>query len=450
MVPSVVTIAGISGTNSYTGDGSLATQATLNNPQALCTDSIGNVFIADTDNRCVRKIDTAGKISTLNLGVFAADAGLNGPIGIAIDKNDKLYISDTWADRIVTWANGTVGYITPPATGINVSYLSDPYSLWITNNNLYVANYRGYVSYDISNGEYTGTISVFDITARTWKPYDDVYKSGVAGNATMNFAYPKYASVGPDGSVYIVRQSNAVSTAFTHCVRRYKNGEYTTFAGTANSAGYSGDGGPATAATLNAPSSVFTDPFGNVYICDTGNGRIRMVTPDGIIQTVVGGGSSYNEGGSPLEIQASPVSMWFDAQGRMYFTNTDGTVRRINSVYKPSWWNPVRYEKICRPCNAIVRPPPPPVTLYIETSPFGATDSYTLSRETTVLHLYISGDIGTFAFRPNNVSSVYLDDPRTFTSDPSGPWWYVGFIGTTPNPFIITFTTPINNITITS
>ena len=365
MVPSVVTIAGTRDTNSYTGDGSLATQATLNSPQALCTDSIGNVFIADRDNRCVRKIDTAGKISTLNLGiVFATESGgFNGPIGIAIDKNDKLYISDTWADRIVTWANGTVGYITPPATGINVSYLSDPYSLWITNNNLYVANYIGYVSYDITNGAHTGTISVFDITAGTWKPYDDFYKSGDAGNNIRNFAYPKYASVGPDGSVYIVRQPNAITTAFTHCVRRYKNGVYSTFAGISGTTNGPdediGDGGPATAAKLKAPASVFPDAFGNVYICDTGNGRIRMVTPDGIIQTVVGGGSSYNEGGSPLEIQASPVSMWFDAQGRMYFTNTDGTIRRIISVYKPSWWNPVRYEKICKPCNAIVRPPPP-------------------------------------------------------------------------------------------
>jgi hypothetical protein len=344
MVPSVVTIAGLPGAQGYTGDGGPATQATLNKPQAVCTDSTGNIFITDTDNRRVRKIDTAGKISTLPLPLFAQDSGINGPIGITIDKNDKLYISNTWDGdgKIVTFT-GIIGNIPPPGP----SSLQDPYSLWISNNKLYVANYRGYVA--AAGSVYPGTVSVFNITSGAWE--STIYDAGDASNVYRNFAYPRYASVGPDGSIYIVREPNVVSNDFNHCVRRYKNGQYTTFAGTSNVSGDSGDGGPATAAKLNTPSSVFPDAFGNVYICDTGNGRIRMVSPDGIIQTVVGGGSSYNEGGHPLQIQAAPVSMWFDAQGRMYFTDASSTVRRINSVYKPAWWDPLQYEKICKPCN---------------------------------------------------------------------------------------------------
>ena len=356
MVPSVVTIAGVPGVRGYLGDGGPATQATLNKPQAVCTDSAGNIFIADTDNRRVRKIDTAGNISTLPLPLFAQDAGINGPIGIAIDKNDKLYISNTWDGdgKIVTFSlsTSTIGNIDPPTGLFSPVYLRDPYSLWISNNKLYVANYQGYVA---SVDGYPGTVSVFNIDNNAWETAT-TYNGGVSSSLYQNFAFPRYASVGPDGSIYIVRQSNDVTgTPFNHCVRRYKNGEYTTFAGTSNVSGNSGDGGPATAAKLNSPSSVFPDAFGNVYICDTGNGRIRMVSPDGIIQTVVGGGSSYNEGGHPLQIQAAPVSMWFDAQGRMYFTDASSIVRRINSVYKPSWWDPLQYEKICKPCNLIVR-----------------------------------------------------------------------------------------------
>jgi streptogramin lyase len=347
MVPSVVTIAGLPGAQGYTGDGGPATQATLNKPQAVCTDSIGNIFITDTDNRRVRKIDTAGKISTLPLPLFAQDSGINGPIGITIDKNDKLYISNTWDGdgKIVTFT-GIIGNIDPPS-GFSRNYLNDPYSLWISNNKLYIANYRGYV--EPAGSVYPGTVSVFNITSGLWE--STIYDAGDASNFYLNFAYPRYVSVGPDGSIYIVRRTNDVTSPFNHCVRRYKNGEYTTFAGTSNVSGDSGDGGPATAAKLNTPSSVFPDAFGNVYICDTGNGRIRMVSPDGIIQTVVGGGSSYNEGGHPLQIQAAPVSMWFDAQGRMYFTDASSTVRRINSVYNPAWWDPLQYEKICKPCN---------------------------------------------------------------------------------------------------
>lgn len=381
MVPSVVRIAGISGINSYTGDGSLATQATLNNPLAVCTDSIGNVFIADTDNGCVRKIDTAGKIRTLQLTyagspiVFAS----GGPRGMTIGSDNTLYITDpfTGPDGRIVCANSATGAVTRIISPNDRALMFEPFCIWLIGNDLYFGNLRA-----DSN---VGNIRSYSVTSNTFS------------STVYDFKFPLTVAVGPDGSVYSIEETGNSYSGYapiTHCVRRYKNGVYTTFAGTANSAGYSGDGGPATLATLNAPSSVFTDAFGNVYICDTGNGRIRMVTPDGIIQTVVGGGSTYNEGGSPLEIQASPVSMWYDAQGRMYFTNADGTVRRINSVYKPSWWNPVRYEKICIPCNAIVRPPPlPPVPTVLslelnDTS--GGRDNITVSPANNFIHLYVT------------------------------------------------------------
>lgn len=385
MVPSVVRIAGISGTNSYTGDGSLATEATFNNPQAVCTDSIGNVFIADTDNQCVRKIDTAGKIGTLQLTLAGSPIVFapGGPRGMTIGSDNTLYITDpfTGPDGRIICANSATGVVTRIISlfpGSNRAIMFEPFCIWLIGNDLYFGNLRA-----DSN---VGNIRSYSLTSNTFS------------STVYDFKFPLTVAVGPDGSVYSIEEtgnSYPGYTARTHCVRRYKNGVYTTFAGMPTLPGYSGDGGPATLAKLNTPSSVFADAFGNVYICDTGNGRIRMVTPDGIIQTVVGGGSSYNEGGSPLEIQASPVSMWFDAQGRMYFTNADGTVRRIDSVYKPSWWDPVRYEKICKPCNAIVRPPPlppvPTVLRLILDDNRGGDDDITVSPANNFIHLRITG-----------------------------------------------------------
>ena len=349
MAPTVVTIAGVPSTEGYTGDGGPAKQATLNSPQAVCTDSVGNIFIADTDNQCVRKIDTSGEISTLSITTsgtpvtFSSDGTFRAPIGMTIDNNDILYITDTWVNRILV-VNSKTGAVNYQIVSDSLSNIRRPYNVWLVGSQLYIANLRG--------GGGLGTVSVYNLNNNTFS------------SPVLTFYYPITVAVAPDGSVYSIEQIN-IATGYTpnrHCVRRYKNGAYSTFAGVPNSTGSSGDGGPATAARLNNPSSVFTDAFGSVYICDTGNGRIRMVSPDGIIQTVVGGGTAYNEGSHPLQIQANPVSMWFDAQGRMYFTETTSTIRRINSVYKPSWWDVLRYEKICKPCNAIVRAPPlPPV-----------------------------------------------------------------------------------------
>lgn len=364
MVPSVVTIAGVRDTSGYTGDGSPATQATLNNPYAVCTDSIGNIYISDTGNRCVRKIDTAGKMTTLQLTnagspiTFAS----GGPRGMTIGSDNTLYITDpfTGPDGRILCANLATRVVTIIFPN-NRDLLFEPVCVWLIGNDLYLGNIRA-------------NSNVGNIRSLTRSLTSDTFSSTV-----YDFKFPLTVAVGPDGSVYSIEQTGNEYDDYTpnrHCVRRYKNGVYSTFAGVPNSTGSSGDGGPATAARLNNPSSVFTDAFGNVYICDTGNGRIRMVSPDGIIQTVLGGGSTYNEGGHPLQIQASPVSMWFDAQGRMYFTETTSTIRRINSVYKPSWWDPVRYEKICKPCNAIVRAPPlPPVPTVLRlVNPDGGAD----------------------------------------------------------------------------
>jgi sugar lactone lactonase YvrE len=101
------------------------------------------------------------------------------------------------------------------------------------------------------------------------------------------------------------------------------------FAGIPYASGATGDGGPATAASLNAPEGLAFDPTtGNTYIADNGNGRIRVVTPDGKINTFAGGGGSTAENVAPTTASLSPIAVAVDSSGAVY--TTDGSrVRKI-------------------------------------------------------------------------------------------------------------------------
>ncbi len=465
MVPSVVTIAGIPNSSGYSGDNGPATQARLNNPYSVCTDSIGNTYIADQVNERVRKIDTSGKITTLPISITAFESTVTALFGITIDANDILYVADPYAGgadnnngRILCF-NTRTNVIVRTITG-NRSNLYLPRSLWIANNTLYIGNIRG------GDVPFIGNVSTYSLSRQEFS------------GTRYQFYFPLTVAVGPDGSIYSIEQpGNTIPgyTPRTQCVHRYKNGVYSIFAGISQTSGGSGDGGPATLATLSNPSSVFVDTVGNVYICDTGNRRIRMVTPDGIIQTVVGGGTTYNEGGAPLEILTAPTSMWFDTQGRMYFTDEQDVVRRINSVYKPSWWDPFQYQKICKPCNAIVRPPPlPPVPTILRLRLEDGANGQGISADgltgtaipvipsNTLLHVYIDymeyPDRTKLALRfPNfndefkNIVSASLNNEVLAISYPFMPTEAVLSVDLntydrTSIPIILTFEGPVNSI----
>lgn len=349
--PSVVTLAGIPGVAGVSGNGGYANLAILNTPEGVCTDPAGNIYIADSGNGCVRKIDTAGIIRTLPIPVTFSRWGepvvvsnAFAPIGLFF-YGGILYVTDPWylGDRErgrIFRVNPDTGAIVSVIESSSLNDVSQPVRLWIASSGIaYIANQRG----DETTTSRPGNIRFWSTQSQTF--IDD----GVllSDNGT-NFYLPESVAVGPDQTVYIVESSIPLVTSHGHCVIQYKDGAYSVLAGTRGTPGFSGDGGPASNATLNAPRSVYVDASGNVYVCDTGNGRIRMITPDGIIQTVVGGGSTYNEGGHPLAISTTPTNMWFDAQGRMLFTDpASGTLRRIESTYAPSWWAPIKYTRPC-------------------------------------------------------------------------------------------------------
>lgn len=270
----ITTVAG-NGTSGYSGDGGPATSAQLFGPSSVAVDSTGNIFIADTGNGVIRKVDTSGNITTLNVQnsiTFYPFRLYNQQASIAIDSAGNLYVCDamTVVWKIDSAGNATVAAGTPWGFGF----------------------------------------------------------SGDGGPATQaTFLLPAGISVDRAGNLYIADWLNErvrkVDTA----------GIITTLAGNGTE-GFSGDGGPGTSAQLNLPQDVVADSAGNVYIADWINLRIRVVDPSGTINTVAGSGAGgYNgERLSPLQTNMLPIALAFDPNGQLYFTDSES--QRVRTIGK--------------------------------------------------------------------------------------------------------------------
>ncbi len=264
-----------------TGDGGAATAANMVAPMGIAADRYGNIYIADQNDNRIRKVDASGVITTIAGSGSAAYGGDGGaataadiynPAGVAVDTSGNVYIADTWnhvirkintSGIISTIAgNGTYGYSGDggPATA---AALSIPVRLSTDRlGNLYIADGDGRT---IRKVDASGTITTF--AGNGTAGY-----SGDGGAATAaELAYPSGVFAAADGSVYIADGAN-------WNVRRVDpSGIITTIAGSPYT-GFSGDGGPGTNARLSFPTGVCADPSGNVYIADKDNYRIRKIS----------------------------------------------------------------------------------------------------------------------------------------------------------------------------
>lgn len=280
----ISTIAG-TGTVSYTGDGGAATSATFNSPYGVRVDSLGNVYVADQFNQVVRKI-TGTTISTFagnNIYGFMGDGGpaasaeLNQPLGLAIDSSNNLYISDSQNNRVrkVT-ASGTISTIAGDG-------------------------------------------------------FNPAVDGGPALSSGLND--PIGVAVDAAGNVYIADSHN-------HRIRKVDtNGIITTVAGNGNK-GYSGDFGMAVTAELNYPEDVAVDSSGDLFIVDYGNSRIREVTPNGLIQTIAGNGLFGYTGDGFIATNAKlnfPTGITIDnSTGKIYIADSGNYVIRLLTPYAPT------------------------------------------------------------------------------------------------------------------
>ena len=268
------------------GDGGPASQAQLCNPAGVATDATGNVYVADSCNNRIRKIDAAGLITTIAGTGGQGSAGDNGPatearlaqpVAVATDSRGNLYVAESGSHRIrridangvITTFAGTgipgLGGDGGPAFRAELSYpagiAADPAG------NVYIADSWNHRIRRVSS---SGTISTF---AGSGEEGD-----GGDGDPAVQaqLAYP--AAVAPDttGNIFVV---SYVPGSKNHRIRKIDvGGIISAFAG-AGGPGYGGDSDPAPAAQLAYPLGVAADEEGSVYIADTRNARVRVVRP---------------------------------------------------------------------------------------------------------------------------------------------------------------------------
>ncbi len=327
----ITTVAG-NGVAAFSGDGGPATAASLNRPSAVAVDGGANLYIAEEVNRRIRKVTPQGTISTVAGGGTGGDgslatmADLGTPRGIAVDRAGNLYIADTPGNRIrkvgldgkiflFAGAFGGPGFSGdggPAAAAL----LDSPFAMAVdAAGNVFITDTG---NERIRRVDARGTISTF-AGSGVFKFAGD---GGPATSAALNF--PRSVALGSDGTIYIADTLN-------HRVRKVgSDGIITTIAGTGER-GSTGDGGPATAAKLNRPQSVGLDAGGNLYIAE--GSLIRKVTPAGVISTVAGNGTSGFSGDGGPATRASltfSAGIAFDTSGNLYFA--DGGNHRIRKV----------------------------------------------------------------------------------------------------------------------
>jgi sugar lactone lactonase YvrE len=337
------TIVG-NGIQGYSGDNGTAAAAQLNYPHGAVMDSAGNLFIADTYNHRIRKVDTLGIISTVagtgnpgrtGDGGSATSATLNFPYGIALDSAGNLFIADTFNHSIRQVSLGVITTVAGTgAQGFNgdniaatAAKLNYPYGVAVDSaGNIYIADGDNIRIRKVSSGIITtvagdgtpgfsgddgpavsarlnypngiavdtlGNLFIADtFNNRIRRISLSVVINTIAGNGNPGYSgdgfqataakifYPSGITIDTDSGLLIADQYNG-------CIRKLSSaGTITTVAGIGSN-GYSGDSGLATTAMLNYPFNIAVDPTGNYYISDTGNSRIRKVSTAAILDTYV-------------------------------------------------------------------------------------------------------------------------------------------------------------------
>ena len=332
---SVITTVAGNGTQGYAGDGGPATSAELNNPEGARLDSLGNLYISDAGNCRIRKVNPAGVISTIvgngtcgssGVGGPATNAELNEPGPVVVDSSGDIYIPDTFNCRVleVISTSGVVVSVAGNGTcGPTAAELNEPYDVALDSaGNLYIADYLNNRIQKRSSID--GTVATYAGNGTAGFAGD----GGPATTAEMN--KPVGLAMDAADNLYIADSGN-------QRVRKVNAaGIITTIAGN-GSTGYSGDGGPATNAALNAPISVaVTASGGDLYIADYSNNAVRRVGPAGGISTVAGDGVSgcSGDGGAATSAQLDPPrGLGLDSSGNLYIA--DYSCQEVRKATRP-------------------------------------------------------------------------------------------------------------------
>lgn len=338
----ITTIANIELGCGYSGDGGSATYAKFDEPKGIAIDRFGNLYVADPINNRVRIIDAYGNVNTFagtgtagysGDGGKATEAKLYNPYDVAVDAEGNVYISDTYNCRVrkvngagiisTVAGNGVLGDSGNggPATNSKITY---PYGLMFdASDNLYIAD-----------GLWVRKVTPGGIISNVVGSGQTTY-SGDGGPATA-------ASCGTMVSIAFDSKGNMyIADASLNCIRKVDAaGIISKFAGariTNINDTATGDGGQATNARILTPTDIKFDKYNNLFVADEGDGLIRRIDTTGIITTVAGNRSDVHSGDGSSADKAGlfmPYGMVIDSNSNIYFTET--------SVYATEKSNDIR------------------------------------------------------------------------------------------------------------
>lgn len=328
----VTTLAGSASAFPGSVDATTARDARFNLPQGISVDGAGNVFVADTGNNTIRKIDVSGRVTTVAGAAGEADS-VNGsgvgarfsqPQGIAVDADGNLFVADT--------ANHTVRKIDPlgevttlagvaTLAGTVDGFGSDarfnrPTSLFLSAGFVYVAEADGHL---LRKMALDGTVTTLAGNA------------GLPGNvngdvAEARFNRPHAVAVAADGAtIYVADTGNDV-------IRKIDSGGIVTaLAGSAGLAGSSD--GTGAAARFNRAFGLATDSAGDVFVSDFGNQTIRKIAPTGVVTTLAGSAAEKGSAdGTGAQAKFSgPQGIASDANGNVFVADSaNSTIRKVS------------------------------------------------------------------------------------------------------------------------
>jgi sugar lactone lactonase YvrE len=333
----ITTVAG-NGTHGFWGDGGAATAAELFAPKGIAFDNSGNLYIADFWNNRIRKVDTSGIITTIagtGTGWYNGDGGpaihaqLYLPIDLCIDSKKNIFISDLNNFQIrkidslgiisTIAGNGTWGYSGDNGAATAAQVISPGGICVDTIGNIYFCDVWNYRVRKVDTDGIIHTIAGNGVAA-------SIGDGSPATAASLNA--PGGLCFDLNGNLFITEQSgNRIRKVDT-------NGIISTIAGSGTE-GYSGDGGPATAAQFFGPGGICIDGIGNLYVSDHANHAIRIIDTSGIIHTFAGTGTAGYNGDGILAATAqlnSPALMCMDKKGYIYIADQDNNrIRKIST-----------------------------------------------------------------------------------------------------------------------
>ncbi len=322
----ITTVAG-NGISGFSGDGGLATLAQFKNINGIAMNTQGDLFIADSGNSRIRKVDkTTGIVTTIagnGIASFTGDGGpavsasLRSPCGIFVDALGNIYIADTYNCRIRR-VDGTTGIMTTVAGNGTCGYSGD---------------------------------------------------GGLAAAGELYFPFGVAADAG---------QNIFIADTYNNLIRRVDavSGIITSAAGN-GIRGFGGDGGPAASASLFNPNGVIVDSDGSLFISDSTNNRVRKIDGStGIISTIAGKGAAFYSGdGGPAALADlnSPSSLAEDGGKNIYIADSNNNrARKVASFLAAATWSPTS--------TATVTATPPPLPASTSTPTLSPTAAFTATR----------------------------------------------------------------------